>query len=56
MDMKKNKPLMLNALEVEVLKMALLDWENKPGHLQGTVHDLLGQLQGLEYITRKDNE
>jgi|GEM_PF-2058858 len=53
MNSKKNKPLLLNSLEIRIINLALLDWK-EPDHLREEKSALLNALKALEYIDEKD--
>lgn len=53
MHSRRNKPIMLNSVEVQMIKIALLDWR-EPQSLTEEKAALLNALQALEYIDTKD--
>jgi hypothetical protein len=51
--LRKNKPLLLNSLEISMIKSALEAWE-EPEHCREEKAVLLNALTALEYIDFKD--
>ena len=52
---RRNKPLMLNSLELYMLKAALESWQ-EPEHMKEEKAALLNALSALEYIDTRDKE
>ena len=53
MHLRKNKPLLLNSLEISMIKSALEIWE-EPENCREEKAVLLNALVALEYIDNKD--
>ena len=53
MHLNRNKPLLLNSLELLIIKSALSDWK-EPDNLREEKAVLMNLISSLEYIDLKD--